>query len=509
MEKVSAELLQGNSSIVSSTSEDTFHQDDYYYEDDDSNFVGVDSGSVPVDAAAAGQQSGSTVLGAALNFTNSIVGAGCIGYGGAMADSGGLVSVMINFFFALLCKASYDLLIELGIEFHVTSYEALGYRALGPLGRIAVIWSKAIFGFGGMVSYMVVARDNFSPALVSLFGLETTTTSNTLSNGSLVSGIVGDKIWMTLMLCTCVMLPLSLMRDISFLQYFSSAKIAIFAAIIVTVIYFYFDLPPSVDATSLTFSQKWLEVRPGVIKSTGTFVYGYVAQHTVHLVFRSLKEPVRNLNGFKGVSTISTALALSIFLCVSIFPYMTFYEKTKSDLFDIYPAVPLVDWARILVSVAMLFTFPINLFSLREMLVQSLAAPTAKRYLPRDCPPTEYDSLLGTEAMESTDFSDVEQGVTEESPVYLDWTHHAGLTIFLWALSLTIALTPASLGDVLNLVGCISGALIAFVLPAAFAIRLRGYNTTLNSVLFLTGCFVGCFGTYFGFKDMVSSWKTK
>jgi hypothetical protein len=44
-----------------------------------------------------------------------------------------------------------------------------------------------------------------------------------------------------------------------------------------------------------------------MIGSLGTFLFSSTAQHSVHIVFQSLKPEQRNLDDWKKVSTMSTA----------------------------------------------------------------------------------------------------------------------------------------------------------------------------------------------------------
>ena len=66
-----------------------------------------------LDQVMVGQPRGSSLGGAIFNFTNCIVGAGAIGLGGAIAMSGGLISIVLIVFFAIITKFSLDLVIEL------------------------------------------------------------------------------------------------------------------------------------------------------------------------------------------------------------------------------------------------------------------------------------------------------------------------------------------------------------------------------------------------------------
>lgn len=92
---------------------------------------------------------GSSVRSAILNFTNSIVGAGAIGLGGALAQSGGFVSIAAVLYFAFLTKLSLDLLVRLTLETPGTaSYEDLAQAGFGKTGKLLVVASKFSYSFG-------------------------------------------------------------------------------------------------------------------------------------------------------------------------------------------------------------------------------------------------------------------------------------------------------------------------------------------------------------------------
>ena len=57
-------------------------------------------------------------------------------------------------------------------------------------------------------------------------------------------------------------------------------------------------------------------------------------------------------------------------------------------------------------------------------------------------------------------------------------------------------------GDVLDLVGCASGTLIAFVLPGLFSLQIKGYSTE-GALLLGVGGLVGAIGTIFSLKGLV------
>lgn len=80
--------------------------------------------------------------------------------------------------------------------------------------------------------------------------------------------------------------------------------------------------------------------------------------------------------------------------------------------------------------------------------------------------------------------------------------YHIGLTCKLWFVVTALAIAAPNLGDVLALVGCASGTLIAFVLPGLFAMRLQGYSHVAALILVVGGV-VGTVGTICSVKQFM------
>ena len=54
----------------------------------------------------------------------------------------------------------------------------------------------------------------------------------------------------------------------------------------------------------------------------------------------------------------------------------------------------------------------------------------------------------------------------------LQWPGHIGVTFKLWLVATGFAIAAPNLGDILDLVGCASGTLIAFIIPAILSFCL-------------------------------------
>jgi len=81
--------------------------------------------------------------------------------------------------------------------------------------------------------------------------------------------------------------------------------------------------------------------------------------------------------------------------------------------------------------------------------------------------------------------------------------YHVVITLSLWGVTVLLAVFAPSLGDVLNLVGCATGTIIAFILPALFAFRIEGY-THAAGLLLVVGGLVGSIGTYFSLFELIN-----
>lgn len=481
---------------------------------------------------------------AVFNFTNSIVGAGAIGLGGAIATSGGLISVVSILFFAIVTKLSLDMLVSLTVQTEgaKNSYEELGKVAFGTTGRAAVLISKKLYSFGCLVAYIIVVKDNFASASRHLiYGNDDDKSREVTKVGD---DTIGEyKSWfesfldrddlIAFLLSATVILPLCLLRDMTPLAKFSVVSVFSMLAIVIIVVAI-FGLNPGghVRMEGGSTYENWFEIRSGLLESLGTFVFTFVSQHTVHLTYESLDEKVRNVKSWKTVSLYSIMISTAVSLSVGLFVYMTFWEKTESDIFEMYPPMPAIDVAKLLLCVTMLLTFPLPFFTCREMIIlvmNCFAQNVATLHLHTPVSPSESDDDLRLELQKSLlteefgpDLEDISntEPIDTELPtdateiVQRSWMkpgeerqltcpYHILLTVLLWGVTTALAIVAPSLGDVLDLVGCATGTVIAFVLPALFSFRLRGY-THLSAFILLVGGSVGLVGTYFSTSKLIS-----
>jgi len=532
--------------------------------------------------STATNNSGSSMPEAIFNFTNSIVGAGCIGLGGAIALSGGIISIVLVLLFAVLTKLSLDLLIRLSVQNSTTattSYEDLAEVGIGYWkGRVLVMVCKFAYSFGCLVAYVIVIKDNCGPAVKGLiYGNDDKDNWNG-NNSDGISEWVHQFLSLNFLVTWTVsfvfILPLCLLRETTQLAFASLISVTSMVTIVGIVIYIYYECPDVRQESTGNFYENWLEIRPGVLSNLGTFIFTFVSQHTVHLVFSSLKPSLRTEKKWKIISSCSLLASATVSLLVSVFVYITFWQNTKSDIFEIYPQGWKIDTAKLLLCVTMVFTFPLPFFTCRELLIiimihhlcgvgqiSSEIYDINNNYVDvgvhDDVHDDDHGNNTDTEIVEEKDdnenncLTDLQRPLlAEEAPndttestttMLNDNIHtisdtlsvdtyfprriisaaspknwllpdedrqlrlpgHVGFTITLWLVITGLAIAAPNLGDILDLVGCASGTLIAFVIPALLSFYIEGYNH-LAMVLFTVGGVVGTVGTYYSIKQLVT-----
>ena len=190
----------------------------------------------------------------------------------------------------------------------------------------------------------------------------------------------------------------------------------------------------------------WVTIHGGVFRSLGTFVFAFAANHTIHLVFQSLKSTQRK--HFGRTTSTGTALSTIISMSIGFFVYMTFWDDTTSSIFSLYPRSLWVELCRGLLCLSMLLTYPFPFLTTRELLVLSFVSRNQK------------EENEGIEFMVDSSQQVSKQPHQRHSVILLPRSdrqltplYHIWLTVVLWLVTLLLALKASSLGSVLNLTG--------------------------------------------------------
>ena len=206
----------------------------------------------------------SYVTGASFNFINSIVGAGVIGIPYAILKCGFVTGVLLLVLVAVVINKSVVMLIEIGIKHNKLDFEELSLFLLGDRGFNVALMIMFMFAYGAQVAYMVVIGDTI-PAVLNVFVSPT----SIFANRALVMSV----------LAVTIILPLSLMRDLSSLSW--SSLVSILADVVLISLVIICAPAAARDEGILATDVPLSFINSGVFVGIGTMSFAFVCQ--VHL----------------------------------------------------------------------------------------------------------------------------------------------------------------------------------------------------------------------------------
>lgn len=301
----------------------------------------------------------SSTIGASFNLINSIVGSGIIGIPFAIQQCGLLIGIGMLAFVAYLIYNSVVILIECGVRENKFDFEELSMHLLGIRGYYATLLFMFLFAIGGMTSYLVILAD-IIPSLAILFAPGTVLTS---------------RVFVLAVVSVVIILPISLLRDLSSLSWTSLLSISADAVIIVIVLAAAFDNhvvndgggDDTLDRGEFDATDNGSLFNSQLFAGIGTMSFAFVCQHNSFLVFRSLKAELRNEKKWAQVACYSVFTAFLLCTLLGLAGFFTFYPNTQGDLLNNYPDNSIaISIARMLLAFAMVFTYPMEIFVARH-----------------------------------------------------------------------------------------------------------------------------------------------
>jgi sodium-coupled neutral amino acid transporter 11 len=212
-----------------------------------------------------------------------------------------------------------------------------------------------ITAYGAMVAYLLIIKDT----LPVIFGLE-----EAPGTGSFIE----RELLMTLT-SLLVVVPLSMQRDFSTLAFTSSISVLADTALVVFVAIFapVASSVANAGGFSQVLSQSW--INGGFFIGFGVLTIAMTCQHSAFIVAGSL----RHLTSSRWAKVTCVSLTMSAILCLvlGITGYLGFLDETKGDVLNNFaPDTMEANIARGLLALTMFFTYPMEAFVARHVLVQ-------------------------------------------------------------------------------------------------------------------------------------------
>uniref|UniRef100_A0A3Q2WZX2 Sodium-coupled neutral amino acid symporter 2 n=1 Tax=Haplochromis burtoni TaxID=8153 RepID=A0A3Q2WZX2_HAPBU len=375
------------------------------------------------------------------NLGNAIMGSGILGLSFAMANTGIALFVILLASVAIFSLYSVHLLLKTANEGGALVYEQLGYKAFGTPGKLAASLSITMQNIGGKKNECYVTVID-----------PTCARGETLVDGNHQWYINGD--YLVLLVSVGIILPLSLLKNLGYLGYTSGLSLLCMVFFLIVVIIKKFQIPcplPDIHDNSThslnishslhsdntsdedTCKPKYFIVNSQTVYAVPIITFAFVCHPAILPMYDELKD--RSRKKMQNVANVSFLAMFIMYLLAALFGYLTFNQHVGDELLHTYTKVYKFDVLLLIVRLAVLtavtLTVPVVLFPIRTTVNHLL------------CP--------------SKGFS---------------WVRHTTITVFLLAGTNALVIFVPTIRDIFGFIGASAAAMLIFILPSAFYIRL-------------------------------------
>jgi len=407
------------------------------------------------------------------NVMNAVLGSGILGLANAVANIGVVLFTVFLVGVAVLAYTTITFLLELSQQTDCTSYEKIGKRAFGKVGKLVTACSILVQCVGGACSFLFIVKYNLPGVIRSLAGI------NDCYNAWYLNGD-----YLVILITVTIVVPLSSLKNIGKLSYTSAFAQAcmLFFTVMVIVKKFYIPCPilnddmiksnssiESYEQARYNSSTKWsstnytseecnatlsndmileelksslktqtCKVDPFVWNSNSvyavpTMIFSFQCHSSLLHIYSDLRNPtVRRMKSVVGVSLLA---CLASYMLAAIFGYLTFYNATGAELLFMYsaddPDNVVVVIARLMVILMAIFTVPLNHFPARKA------------------------------------FNEIFFGKKPFS-----WTRHLSVMVLLLVTTNLLVIFLPSIRDVFGIAGASAASLLVIILPSLFYVKL-------------------------------------
>ena len=247
-----------------------------------------------------------------------------------------------------------------------------------------------------------------------------------------------------------IMVPLSMMRDISQLAATSALSVAADVVLVIIVI-IYAPVKSSVEdhgGFGEVLKDFWINSR--VFIGLGVLSTAMACQHSAFLISGTLEN--KTVSRWAAVTGRSLLVATILSLLLGVFGYLGYLEDTMGDILNNFEAQSrAVNAARALLAITMFFTYPMESFVARHVLVQ----------------------LFYNGNMDNTTVGPNGEQVPEQKMCGF-FGRREQITLGLYVITLIPALIVDDLGPVLSFTGSLGASCIAYIAPGLVYIGING-----------------------------------
>ena len=237
----------------------------------------------------------------------------------------------------------------------VHTYEDLMSYPFGQAGQAFILLNMFIIAYGAMVAYLIIIKDTVPTILGMPHGQQ--------------AGVEREVILIITSLL--VVVPLSMQRDMASLS-FTSLISVIADIILVGFIAGFSPIRESVsDAGGFGEVLSDNAIRPSLFIGLGVLSTAMACQHSAFIVSGSLEN--RTQSRWKTVTVTSISLAAMLCAIMGVCGFLGFLDETQGDILNNFGEGGIAaNGARALLAITMFFTYPMESFVARHVLIQLL-----------------------------------------------------------------------------------------------------------------------------------------
>ena len=243
-------------------------------------------------------------------------GSGCLFFPYAVSCVGPIIALILFIMVSLLSYWTLYILVWSGMKTGLMDYNKMLEELVGKKFRIFSDINNIILTIGCIMSYISIIS-SFSLCLIhDYFKIESTSFL---------------KICLMFLMMIIFQIPLSLIRNMSKLQY--ASMLGTFA-LIYTILIMVFYLPSQLISNLKTNKIEWFKekIDMSIFDCISIFLYGYCSHNGIFPVYQGLKNPTakRNLK----VLNRSIIVQISLYLIISGAGYFAAYPAIKEIILD-------------------------------------------------------------------------------------------------------------------------------------------------------------------------------